>query len=189
MANNTESANNFERDFEQLSLFEIEVEESKTIYNYSDYEGEDISEMDQIEDVNDLSHDVKELIKRHAKASYRRKADGMNVVVAGILGLWSGRTFGYKVKPYNEFELFSAGYDHTIKVDHNGELEILLHHHDGTHYLNIYVLDEEQPIHDLTIDEVANLVDNEIPPVHVDKQFADAYGIRYIEEFSNETLN
>lgn len=85
---------------------------------------------------------LSEVVKNYEK---RYRTTITHYALAGTLGLWNGNPVGGSFLKLNENPLEKMGNVDEVEVfiDDNGEVTILGHHHDGTHRMGIYLINEK----------------------------------------------
>lgn len=85
---------------------------------------------------------LQEVVRSYEKR-YRTKIT--HFALAGKVGIWNGSPIGGCFLKVNENPLEKMGNvdDIEVYVDDNGEMTILGHHHDGSHRMGIYLINEK----------------------------------------------
>lgn len=103
-------------------------------------EAMDIEWLEMRETIDAVEDAIKQQVIRQDKIN----GESIHIILAGSIGLWDGtRQGGKHVKLGDVLE--SSNYDDLeVYLNDNNELVFKFMHHDGSHYMNLYALSEEQ---------------------------------------------
>ena len=106
---------------------------------YCNQEGYDLDDYDERTWVDQLNFNTNLSILENSLEKIKVDED---IVVIADLGLWNGRTFGYKILSNNPIDILK-GLDYhdfpEIEMNENNEIFAIDRHHDGTNYYRFRV--------------------------------------------------
>jgi hypothetical protein len=89
------------------------------------------------------------------RANLNKKVDG-RILVIGDLGLWNGRTSGYKIiNSQNIKDILNSNCDYVEWYGDGYNIRCTAHHHDGTNYYLYRIIREDR-----NIDNLLDAIDN-----------------------------
>lgn len=85
---------------------------------------------------------LNEVVRNYEK---RYRTTITHFALAGTVGIWNGRPIGGRFIRVNENPLEKMGNvdDVEVYIEDDGEITILGHHHDGSHRMGIYLINEK----------------------------------------------